>query len=144
VTVPPQPGATVWDIILNSPDLSELRALVELAGLEDAFDDPDATFTLFAPSNPAIENARNGVGAPDFDDPEVVEGILLTHLHADEALSSDQLFLLDEVDVQNGGPQPIDPDADPPTVGGAGLVVPDVTGANGVLHVVDTVLTTQP
>jgi uncharacterized surface protein with fasciclin (FAS1) repeats len=140
VTVPPQPGATLWDVILNSPDLSELRDLVELAGLDDELDDADATFTLFAPSNDAIELAEAGVGAPDFDDPDVVEPILLTHVHGDAALLAVDVLSLDEIEVLEGGPHAIDGDADPPTIGGAGFIVVDVVSANGVLHVINGVL----
>jgi uncharacterized surface protein with fasciclin (FAS1) repeats len=142
VTVPPQPEATLWDVIDNSPGLTELKALIEFAELEEVFQDPDATITLFAPSNQAIEEARNLVPPPDFDDPDAVRELLLAHVIETAALSADEILALDEVEVVEGGPQPVDADAG--TVGGAELLQTDVRAANGFIHVIDMVLTIQP
>jgi uncharacterized surface protein with fasciclin (FAS1) repeats len=142
VTLPPQPEATLWDVIDNSPDLSELKALIQRADLVDFFDDPDATLTLLAPTNQAITNAVSGIGAPDFGDEDVAEAVLLTHVNDIEALLSAQLLALDppEFVVVNPGPHEIDAGASPPTIGEAGVVLVDVEAANGVLHVIDRVL----
>ena len=139
--MPPQPSATLWDLIVASPDLSELRELVELADLADELDDPDQLYTLFAPSNPAIETLRNAIGGPDLDDPSEVEPIILTHMHIGDAYSAAAISRMAQVTVVVGGPHAVDDSTDPPRVGGADLLVVDVTTANGVLHVVDTVLT---
>jgi len=145
VTVPPQPEATLWDVIVNSPDLSELRALVELAGLQDVLSDPNATLTLLAPSNQAITTAAEGVGAPDFTNPAIVEAVLLTHVDNTQKLLITQLLALDppEFVVVNPGPHAIDAEANPPTIGGAQILVADIEAANGVLHVIDLVLLPQ-
>jgi uncharacterized surface protein with fasciclin (FAS1) repeats len=145
VTVPPQPEATLWDVIDNSPDLSELKALIELAGLVDVLSDPNATLTLLAPTNQAITNAAAGVGAPDFSNPAIVESVLLTHVDTTQALLITQLLALDppEFVVANPGPHAIDAAASPPTIGGAEVLVADVEASNGVLHVIDRVLLPQ-
>jgi uncharacterized surface protein with fasciclin (FAS1) repeats len=145
VTVPPQPEATLWDVIDNSPDLSELKALIQLAGLQDVFDDPNATLTLLAPSNQAITIAKSGVGAPDFENPSVVEAVLLTHVDTTQALLFTQLLALDppEFVPVNPGPHVIDAGANPPTIGEATVLVADVEAANGILHVIDRVLLPQ-
>jgi uncharacterized surface protein with fasciclin (FAS1) repeats len=142
VTVPPQPEATLWDVIDNSPDLSELKALIERAGLQDVFDDPNATLTLLAPSNQAITTAASGIGAPDFGNPSVVEAVLLTHVDRTRALLFTQLLALDppEFVPVNPGPHAIDAGANPPTIGQATVLVADVEASNGVLHVIDRVL----
>jgi uncharacterized surface protein with fasciclin (FAS1) repeats len=146
VTVPPQPSATLWDVIENSPDLSELRALIEAADplVQQTLDDPNATLTLFAPSNTAIENATNTVPPPDLTDQELVTSILLAHVNGTEALLAVDVLDLTEVPVLEGGPQPVDATATPPTIGGAGLLVLDIEAANGVLHVIDAVMPIQP
>ncbi len=145
VTVPPQPEATLWDVIVNSPDLSELRALVERSGLQDLLSDPNATLTLLAPSNDAITSAAGGVGAPDFANPSVVESVLLTHVDDTGVLLIRDLFALDppEFVVANPGPHAIEASANPPTIGGATVLVADVEASNGVLHVIDRVLLPQ-
>jgi uncharacterized surface protein with fasciclin (FAS1) repeats len=145
VTVPPQPEATLWDVIDNSPDLSELKALIELAGLQDVFDDPNATLTLLAPTNQAITTAAAGVGAPDFTNPSIVEAVLLTHVDTTQALLFTELLALDppEFVPVNPGPHEIDAGANPPTIGEATVLVADVEASNGVLHVIDRVLLPQ-
>ncbi len=142
VTVPPQPGATLWDVIDKSPDLSELKALIQVAGLESVLQDPNATITLFAPSNTAIENAANIVPRPDLTDPAVVTPILLAHIDDTQVLMIADVWGLTEVVVLEGGPQPVDGTAE--TIGGASVLVADVKAANGVLHVIDMVLPIQP
>ena len=145
VTVPPQPEATLWDVIVASPDLSELRALVESAGLQDVLSDPNRTLTLLAPSNQAITTAATGVGAPDFDNPSIVEAVLLTHINDAEPLLITQILALDppEFVVVNPGPHAVDASSNPPTIGGAQVLVADIEAANGVLHVIDRVLIPQ-
>jgi uncharacterized surface protein with fasciclin (FAS1) repeats len=142
VTVPPQVGATLWDVIDNSPGLTELKALIELSGLESALQDPAATLTLFAPSNQAIEDARNVVPAPDFTDPDVVTAVLLAHVDNTGVLLAADVFALTEVPVAGGGPQPVDADA--ATIGGASVIQADVQASNGVIHVIDRVMPIQP
>jgi len=142
VTVPPQAEATLWDVIDNSPDLSELKALIQLAGLQDVLSDPNATLTLLAPSNQAITTAAGGVGAPDFGNPAIVESVLLTHVDTTRTLFIIQLLALapPEFVVANPGPHVIDAAASPLTIGGARVLVADVEASNGVLHVIDRVL----
>jgi len=145
VTVPPQAEATLWDVIDNSPDLSALKALVQLAGLQDVLSDPNATLSLLAPSNQAIATAAGGVGAPDFGNPAIVESVLLTHVDTTRSLLITQLLALNppEFVVANPGPHSIDAAANPPTIGGASVLVADVEASNGVLHVIDRVLLPQ-
>ena len=139
VTVPPQAGATIWDVIRNSPDLSGIRTWIERAGVQDDVDDPDTDITFLAPSNTAIENAEGGIGAPDFDDPDVVGPYVLTLLHQADAYRAPAIFDLDELTVVDGGPHPVDKPAQ--TIGGAKLILTNVEAANGMLHVTDLVLT---
>jgi uncharacterized surface protein with fasciclin (FAS1) repeats len=142
--VPPQPDATVWDIIVNSPDLGRARELFELAGLDATLSDPDLVLTVFVPTDQAIELAAGGQGAPDFSDPDVVRPLLEAHLHLGDAYET--LDGLTEIIVENGGPQPVT--ADPPTFGvtprPANVLVSEPNGANGVIHVIDQVVDPQP
>jgi len=138
--VPPQPDPTVWDIIVNSPDLGRARELFELTGLDAVLDDPDQVVTVFVPSDQAIELAAGAPGAPDFSDPDAVRPILEAHLHLGDAF--DSLTGLTEIAVENGDPQPVT--ADPPTFGSdprpANVLVSANGGGNGVIHVIDQVV----
>jgi uncharacterized surface protein with fasciclin (FAS1) repeats len=138
VTVPPSPESTVWDIISASPDLSRLRDLLIFAELDDVIAAPDV-FTLFAPGNDAWDLLESSPGGADLlADQGRVTDLLLRHLVIAETYLSDALFETDVVLVANGDVLVINPDDE--TVDGAELLVPDIEGANGVLHVVQRVL----
>jgi uncharacterized surface protein with fasciclin (FAS1) repeats len=134
---PPTPSQTLWDVIEAEDELSEFRAIVEAAGLRDELDDPTRTFTIFAPTNAAIEAARDAGELPSDDDD--VTDLLLAHANGDEALEQQDLLLLPEIEVLFGGPQPIT--AAPPTVGGAQILFQVPPAENGVLYLIDEVLT---
>lgn len=134
VTVPPEPEATMWDLIVNSPDLSEFKAAVEAAGLVDLLDGPDA-LTIFAPSNQAFADFRAGVGneAALAD----LEALIRHHLVAG-ALTSEQVLSVESLDSLAGNAIAVDAAAK--TVDGGSFLVLDVEQSNSVLHVVDLVL----
>src|SRR6056297_2582730 len=137
---PPEADETVWDVIEGNDDLAGLAALVELAdpAVRELLEDPTEAITLFAPSNDAIVAADL-----DPDDETAVTALLLAHVHGADALTAADVFDgRDDVEVLEGGPQPVDVAAS--TIGGASVLVADVATLNGVLHVIDTVLSIQP
>jgi uncharacterized surface protein with fasciclin (FAS1) repeats len=140
VIAPPAADDTAWDVIESNPDLSGLKALVDAAdpSVRELLEDPTATITLFAPSNEAIDAADI-----DLEDEAAVTALLLAHVDGTEALTAADVFDgRTSVVVLEGGPQPVD-DADS-TIGGATVLVADVEPVNGVIHVIDAVLSIQP
>jgi len=138
VTVPPAGDPTVWDIVEGNPDLTRMAELLVAAELDDVLrgDDP---FTLFAVADDAWEVFEaTPEGAAVVGDPITAVTLLLRHLVFPERYTADQLLALDEVLVATGEFLPIDATAR--TVDGAELLVTDVAGTNGVLHVVERVL----
>jgi uncharacterized surface protein with fasciclin (FAS1) repeats len=153
VTVPPQPAATTWDVIVNSPDLSEMRNAVETAGLVDLFDG-DQPITVLAPSNAAFQAMRaTESGADLLEDPERLAALLRRHVvvepvSAGEFPGRGQLQTAADADdcALLGAPEDCGvlttggDDESPPTVEGASFLVTDVEAANGLLDVIDRVL----
>ena len=146
---PPQPGETLWDYIQGQPALSEFEKLVIDAGLDTALQDPNRSFNIFAPTNEAINAARNGQGAggapvPDTlpSDPTDLQNLLLAHANEGPALVLADLLKLTEIEVLFGGPQPIT--ADPAMIGDATILYQPPAATNGVLYLIDAVLTPQP
>jgi uncharacterized surface protein with fasciclin (FAS1) repeats len=140
---PPAPGETLWDLIDAAPSLTQFKQFVIDAGFQSALEDPNATFTIFAPTNEAIDAARAELEAGTVPvDADMIRDILLAHANDTEAIELADLLKLPSIEVLFGGPQPIT--ADPPTVGGAKIYVQVPPASNGVLYLIDTVLTPQP
>ena len=136
VTVPPAPSATLWDIIVNSPDLSEFKAAIENAGLIDLLDGPEPV-TVFVPSNDAIALFEAGVG----NDGLLTDADFLRHHIVDGLLRSSEVLAATTLDTKASDTITVDSAA--ATVDNAKLVVIDIEGVGGVLHVVDRVLVAQ-
>jgi transforming growth factor-beta-induced protein len=129
-----------------------LLAAVETADLAGALTDPEATLTVFAPTNTAFENfiAENGIAdaaallaAPNLAD------ILLYHVLGVQVPSSaiaagsssapalydnDEGGMGEEIYISNNGENGIFLN------GYAEVIIPDLEEANGVVHVIDAVL----
>jgi plastocyanin len=99
------------------------------------------TFTVFAPSDEAFATA--GIDLDTFDTAEEIAAladILLYHVIAGETLSSDLAEGTTTVTAANGDALDIVVDASGVTVGGASVTIADVPASNGVIHVIDAVL----
>ncbi len=140
VTVPPRPDVTTWDVIVASPDLVEVRDLIQIARLVPKYDGP-GPFTLLAPSNEAIRLLEAAPGGADLlSDPDQVEQLLLRHTLTTEESEAD-IFAVTQITAESGDVLTIDAAAQTISLGNAtSIVVPDVVASNGTLHVVDTVL----
>ncbi len=133
-----QPGVTtVATVVETQPELTRLRALVERAGLGATLADTSRAFTLFAPSNAALD------GADALADDALRER-LRAHLLTARIFSTDALG---EMNVEtDGGGEVTLVAADDGTLsvraGGqtARVTTPDLDAENGVVHVVDTFL----
>jgi uncharacterized surface protein with fasciclin (FAS1) repeats len=93
---------------------------------------------MFAPSNDALE-AAFGENPEDMDQ-ELLRNLLLAHVHDGNAYPEAQLLALTQIDVMFGGPQQIAGRANPPTVGGAPILLEAPPAQNGILYVVGKVI----
>jgi uncharacterized surface protein with fasciclin (FAS1) repeats len=140
--VPPAPDATILDIINASPDLSRVRDLIDFSGFGPELDDADPR-TFFAPSNAAIDTLeRSPGGAAILADRDDTFALLADQLVLG-ALDESAVFGESSLETSGGNEVDVDDRANPPKVGGAEIIVPDVDAANGYLHVVDQVFQTN-
>jgi uncharacterized surface protein with fasciclin (FAS1) repeats len=131
--------------VFNSrPDLSMVRDLVNTAELSALLADPNASLTLFAPNNEAVAALLAQPDPPDLTDKAVATELLTAHANITQVLPEAEVLALEAVQVNAGFAQPVDAAAVPPTVGGAGIIDADVTADNGVIHVLNAVMPTQP
>ena len=141
-----EPG-TIVDIAVSNPDFSTLVTAVTEAGLVDVLADPNAQWTVFAPTNAAFEALPEGVLDMVLADKELLTRILTYHV-VEGAITSDQLSSMMAPSMEMGavGGDLMGSELDIQvtdsgvTVNGANVVMADIIASNGVIHVVDAVL----
>lgn len=142
-------GETVLDVAVGNEDFSTLVAAVQAAGLEDALADPEATLTVFAPTNEAFEAALEALGLTAEEllaDTETLTSILTYHVLGNVVTSSDIVGAgSEEIPVETlSGEELVVVVGEDGTVGfaeqSATVVTADIEASNGVIHVIDAVL----
>ena len=134
----------VMSLILNRDDLSILDDAIHAAELNDTFHN-DGPFTVFAPTNAAFEAYLGDMGMSVDDvlaDTEALTALLQAHVIA----GTDDSAMVMEMAGQSfttlaGNELAVTVDGDTVSVGGATVTDYDLTADNGVIHVIDTVLT---
>jgi len=124
-------------------DLSTFVAAVEAAGLADTLAGA-GPFTIFAPNNAAFEAYLGEMGMSVEDalaDTTFLSTLLQGHVVETADDSSMVAGMVDNPFVSLAGTElPVTVDGDTITIGGAEIVEADVFATNGVIHVIDTVL----
>jgi uncharacterized surface protein with fasciclin (FAS1) repeats len=134
----PEPTQNIVEIASADPNFSTLVELVTAAGLVETLGDPNAVFTVFAPTNDAFAKV----------DPATLE-----MLGADTALLTEVLTYhvvpgtLGSADITYGGSRlTVQGEylgfsmADGVKVNDANVTAADIAATNGTVHVIDTVL----
>jgi len=139
LTVPDPAPSTVVDIIVNSPDHTLLELAVGAAGLVDALSG-EGPFTVFAPTDAAIVELVTAldITADELLALETLGDILKYHVVGATALSTD-LSDGQILTTLQGGDVEISIDMGV-MVNDANVIVADLVADNGVVHVIDAVL----
>ena len=132
--------STVVDIIVNSPVHSTLETAVIAAGLADDLSG-DGPFTVFAPTDAAFAALPAGTIEALLADPTgTLAQILLYHVVAGEALST-SLSDGQTITTLQGADVTVSITGGNVFINNAQVIVADLTADNGVVHVIDAVLT---
>ena len=129
---------TVVDIAVSNPDFSILVEAVTKAGLADALS-ADGPFTVFAPTNEAFNALFKELGVSGVKDltAEQLTPILTYHVVSGKVMSTDlsntSVATLNgekiKIDVSNGV-----------KINDSHVTAADISGKNGVVHVINKVL----
>src|SRR5690349_17331981 len=86
----PKPTKTIWELVQENEDLTMVEAQLLAAGL-DADLSADGSFTLFAPSDAAMNQLLLTLGLDDFSSisPSVIQAVLEYHIAATKYLYND-------------------------------------------------------
>ena len=138
----PFTSPTITDLLVETTELSSLLDTVSAARLGAVFD-TEGPFTVFAPNNTAFaavpEETLSTLLQPE--NVESLQALLGLHVVSGTALSSD---LSDGMTVTTltGDELTVSiTDDGTVTVGGATVITADIQATNGVVHIIDTVIT---
>lgn len=133
--------ADIVDTAISAGQFTTLIAAVQAAGLEDALRAP-GPITVFAPTDAAFAALPAGA-VEDLLKPENKEklaAILTYHVIDGKTKSRDLAGKALSAKTLNGAEVAVDA-TNGVKVGGANVVTADVNASNGVIHVIDAVLT---
>jgi polar amino acid transport system substrate-binding protein len=123
----------------DSPEFTVLFQAVQQAGLVDAVMDPEASFTVFAPTDEAFAALSEATIEMLDADPALLSRILQYHVVPSAMLSS-EIASGDVTTLEGGTLAVVVNDDGTVTVNGANVVTTDIKATNGVIHVIDAVL----
>jgi uncharacterized surface protein with fasciclin (FAS1) repeats len=135
-------AGTIVDIAASNPDFSTLVDLVGKAGLAEALSGP-GPFTVFAPTNAAFAKVDKAtLDALAADPTGQLASVLKLHVVSGKIMAADAVAAAGtSVDTLNGGKLKVEVNNGEVTVGGAKVVTTDIVASNGVIHVIDSVIT---
>ena len=130
---------TVVDIAAGNEDFSTLVAAVKAAGLVEALSS-DGPFTIFAPTNDAFKKLPSGTVETLLkpENKEQLASILKYHVVSGKVMATD--VKAGEVATLNGKKIAIKITDGKVMIDGATVIKTDLVGANGVIHVIDSVV----
>jgi uncharacterized surface protein with fasciclin (FAS1) repeats len=132
---------TIVDIAARNPDLSTLVELVTYAGLGETLSG-EGPFTVFAPTNSAFADLDPGTSAALKADPQgALTEVLKLHVISGKVDAAAATAAAGTCVETLGGKVKIEKPGDSLTVGGAPIVSTDIMGSNGIIHVIDGVIT---
>jgi transforming growth factor-beta-induced protein len=134
---PAEEDPTIAEIVAADGQFSTLLGIVQAAGLVEALDDENATFTVFAPVNAAFAPYNVDVLAAD----EAVLGdVLQYHVIEGAAVESSDLSDGQTVTTLAGDDLLVRIIDGNVFIDGSQVTTPDVMAENGVVHVIDRVM----
>jgi len=134
-------GSTVVEIAVSNPDFSILVEAVTKANLAGALS-AEGPFTVFAPTNEAFNKLFAQLGVSGIKDltAEQLTPILTYHVVSGKVMSTD--LSNTSVATLNGKKIKIDL-TNGVKINESNVTAADISGKNGVIHVIDTVLIPQ-
>jgi uncharacterized surface protein with fasciclin (FAS1) repeats len=140
VAVPATADANIVAVAQDTPDLSTLVKAVGAAGLVETLEEP-GPYTVFAPTNQAFD-ALGGTLDTLLEPQNKAElAEILTYHVVPGELTSSELSDGQKLKTVQGGALEVRIADGAVTVNGAKVAIPDVEASNGVVHVIDEVLT---
>ena len=142
VTVDPQPAVSIFDAAQDSEEFTTLVAALEATGLDETLDDLTTSYTVFAPTDDAFallgEETINSLLA----DTDTLSSILTYHVIAGRVDAQTAIGLAGStVETVNGQNIALSLNGENLLVNTSTVTMTDIVTDNGIIHVIDAVLT---
>ena len=140
--VAPADPQSIVDVATANGSFTTLVAALEATGLDVTLSDMDSKFTVFAPTDAAFALLGQETIDALLADTDTLSDILTYHVIASEVDSSTARSSAGSlVEMVNGDSVGLSLDGDNLLVNTATVTIADVMADNGVIHVIDAVLT---
>ena len=137
---------TIVDIAVEDGRFGTLVTALQAAGLVDTLSG-EGPFTVFAPTDDAFAALPDGIVAGLLEDVPALTEVLTYHVVSGSVLAETVVGLTSAATLQGEEVtiEVIDPNRPPLTIGnvmidGATVIITDIVGSNGVIHVLDAVI----
>lgn len=141
---PPAPElGSIVDVARDAGSFSTLLTALEAAGLDSTLADEDSDFTVFAPTDDAFEALPEGTLDTLLADTDLLTDVLLYHVITDSVVGSDTALSLAGTTqlMANEAKLAITVRGDALYLNESVVIDTDIEASNGVIHVIDAVLT---
>jgi len=138
---PAAEAGTIVDIAAGDPQFSTLVSLVTAAGLAETLSG-DGPFTVFAPTNDAFAKVPAAtLEALGADPTGALADVLKLHVISGEVDAAAATAAAGTSVETLGGMLKVEMAGSDLTIGGAKIVSTDIKASNGIIHVIDSVIT---
>jgi len=139
----PQPQANIVDTAIAAGSFTTLTAALNATNLTPVLADENGTFTVFAPTDEAFAALGDDVINALLADPETLSDILLYHVISGSAVTAKQATALagSTVTAANGDELAVRRNKGNLFINDSKVIAKDILASNGIIHVIDSVLT---
>lgn len=130
---------SIVDIAVADGRFTTLTTALTEAGLVETLNG-EGPFTVFAPTDEAFNQLPDGTLESLLADIPALENVLLYHVAAGEMLAADVLSM-DSLMMLSGDEAIVSMDGETPMIDDAAIIITDIQASNGVIHVIDAVIT---
>ena len=145
----PTPPASIVDVAVSNGSFTTLVAALQATGLDTVLDDPESTFTVFAPTDAAFALLGQDTINALLADPDTLRDILLYHVVSGSEILQDGAITVaqsgsNKVDMANERQSALTLADSTLYINKSAVSLADVMADNGVIHVVDQVILPPP
>jgi uncharacterized surface protein with fasciclin (FAS1) repeats len=128
----------ILDVLAEQGQFTTLTEALETTNLGERLRG-EGPFTIFAPTDQAFAQLPTETFEALFNNQQALTDLLLYHV-VDGSMTTDQIGQIDQVESLTGRFLNVTTDTGTVTINGLQVITPNLQAANGIIHVIDTVM----